>query len=224
MIRRILCILAIPAWLASLVVSFYLGDYYGFSDTIGRDTSYGRFLSQPKTEWLDDRKMRLLEDFVYVDPNENPWLAPKNSEIDGASIPQPLWSWIGSPFTGKYRNASIVHDVACDKKDKPPNAVHRMFFDACLAGGVPEKDAMPLYYAVARYGPKWKVEMRTMMMAGAGPDDGDEPQTADVPVTVSIPSEVPTDEDLIRVKEFFATNNPSAEEIEELAASGEIND
>jgi hypothetical protein len=181
-------------------------------------------LSNPQTEWFDDRKMRLLEDFVYVDPNENPWLAPKDSEIDGASIPQPLWSWIGSPFTGKYRNASIVHDVACDKKDKPHYAVHRMFFDACLAGGVPEKDAMQLYYAVARYGPKWRVEMRRMMMMGAGSDEETEPQTVEMPVTVDIPSEVPTDEELNRIKEFFATKNPSAEEIQELATSGEIND
>jgi hypothetical protein len=145
--------------------------------------------------------------------------------VDGASIPQEVWTWIGAPFTGKYRNASIVHDVACERKVQSHYAVHRMFFDACLAGGVPESDAKRLYYAIARYGPKWEVQMRTVMMTGSGPDEEDtEPQSVRMPVTVSIPSQVPTDEDLMRMTEFFSTNNPSAAEIEELAASGEIDD
>jgi len=122
--------------------------------------NYGRFSGNPKTEWLTnpgsaDREMKLLEDFWYIDPDGKKWAAPKGSVIDGASIPRPLWSTVGSPFTDDYRNASIVHDVACQKIDKfAPGAdekrkeADRMFFYACLAGGCSQKQAEILYIGV----------------------------------------------------------------------------
>ena len=61
--------------------------------------------------------------------------------VNSASIPAPLWSTVGSPYTGPYRRASIVHDVACaaadhaaDPRTARPAADH-MFYQACLAGG-----------------------------------------------------------------------------------------
>jgi hypothetical protein len=66
-----------------------------------------------KAEWLPDgRSMKLLETFRYVDANGVAWAAPKDSVVDGASIPQEFWTFIGGPFEGKYRNASVCHDVA----------------------------------------------------------------------------------------------------------------
>jgi hypothetical protein len=77
----------------------------------------------------------------------------------GASIPWPFWNkWIGSPFTGNHRRASVVHDVACDLREKicPSSQIaHRMFYDACLCGGVSEKKAKLMYWAVRNFGPKW---------------------------------------------------------------------
>lgn len=121
-----------------------------------RPGPFGHFVGTVKTEWIEpDRKMRLLDDFSYVDAKGTTWAAPKDSVVDGASIPQILWSVVGSPYTGEYRNASVVHDVACVKRDKPWQDVHRMFYEACRAGGVGEQKAKLMYSAVYHFGPKW---------------------------------------------------------------------
>ena len=80
---------------------------------------------------------------------------PKDTEVDGASIPRAFWSAFGPPFVGDYRRASVVHDHYCVTKDKPWKAVHRMFHEGCLAGGVPKGKAKLMYLAVRNFGPRW---------------------------------------------------------------------
>lgn len=82
---------------------------------------------------------------------------PKGSVVDGASIPKIFWSFVGGPFEGQYRNASIVHDTECDAKTYAWQAVHRMFYNASRAGGVGWIKAHVLYAAVYYFGPRWKV-------------------------------------------------------------------
>lgn len=113
----------------------------------------GSFSDNPKTEWLVDpgsmdRDMKLLEDFWYIDPSGKKWLAPKGSIINGASIPASLWTAIGSPYTGDYRRASIVHDVACDDKTISRKDADNMFYYACLAGGCSYQQTYVLYAGV----------------------------------------------------------------------------
>lgn len=115
--------------------------------------SNGSFSGTPKTEWLNqpggsNRDMKLLEDFWYDDPKSGRWLAPKGSVINGASIPQALWSSIGSPYTDNYRRASIVHDVACDDPKVKREDADEMFYFACLAGGCSLLQAKMLYAGV----------------------------------------------------------------------------
>lgn len=123
-------------------------------------SNFGQFSGDPITQWLhidpdEHRKMRLVEPFWYDDPHGVRWLAPVSSEIDGASIPRPLWTLVGSPFTGNYRRASIVHDVACVDKARPDRDVHRMFYFACRADGVDEPTAQIMYAAIRMFGPRW---------------------------------------------------------------------
>ena len=116
----------------------------------------GYFIGKPKTEWLDDgRTMRLLEDFIYVDRKGRKWIAPKGSLIDGSSIPKIFWTLFTSPFVGRHRNASIVHDVYCKTRTRPHKAVHDMFYYACLAGGLKKRRALAMWAAVAGGGPQW---------------------------------------------------------------------
>ena len=122
---------------------------------------HGTFSGEPVTKWLtepdDDRRMELQEEFSFTDPDGKVWLAAKGATIDGASIPRPLWSLVGSPYTGDYRRASIVHDVACDdaKNDSARReAADRMFFHACREGGCSAEQAMLLYLGV-RVGADW---------------------------------------------------------------------
>jgi len=112
----------------------------------------GNFSGTPKTEWLTepdgDRNMRLLEDFYYEDPTGKRWTAYAGSIINGASIPKELWSSVGSPYTGNYRRASIVHDVACRDSTIPRTQTDEMFYFACLAGGCSVLQAKLLYAGV----------------------------------------------------------------------------
>lgn len=123
--------------------------------------SHGIFSGEPRTVWLtedgDDRRMQLLELFSFTDPNRTLWDAPKDWKVDGASIPRPLWTLVGSPYTGDYRRASVVHDVACDRAGadrKKRRAADRMFYHACRAGGCSVGQATLLYLGV-RFGAIW---------------------------------------------------------------------
>jgi hypothetical protein len=110
------------------------------------------FSGDPVTQWLTeygaDRRMKMLEDFWFVDGAGKRWIAPKGAIINGASIPEPLWSSVGSPYTGEYRRASIVHDVACDDPNVSRDAADDMFYEACLAGGCTLLQAKLLYAGV----------------------------------------------------------------------------
>lgn len=114
---------------------------------------YGEFSDGPVTKWLvegtePNRDMELAEDFTYTDPNGRVWPAPKGAVINGASIPRPLWNSVGSPFTGPYRRAAVVHDVACGDANVPRKDADVMFYHACLAGGCGKLQARKLYAGV----------------------------------------------------------------------------
>ena len=118
--------------------------------------SHGCFSGDPRTLWQTDpkkpdRKMSVLEDFWFIDPDEKKWLTPANYGVDGASIPRALWTLVGSPYTGDYRRASIVHDKACDDavgNSAARRAADRMFFHACREGGCGIAEAIMLYIGV----------------------------------------------------------------------------
>ena len=115
--------------------------------------NYGSFSGNPKTEWLSDparpdRDMKLLEDFSYTDPAGRKWPAPEGSIVNGASIPRPLWSTVGSPYTDDYRSASVVHDIAVEDTAVNRKEADKMFYYACLAGGCSLKQASLLYVGV----------------------------------------------------------------------------
>jgi hypothetical protein len=114
-----------------------------------------KFSEDPRTVWLTeagpDRGMRLIDAFWFDDMAGKRWSAPAGTRVDGASIPRPLWALVGSPYTGEYRRASIVHDVACIAAGGDPalrRAADKMFFRACRTGGCSRWDAMVLYVGV----------------------------------------------------------------------------
>ena len=108
-----------------------------------------------KTLWLSDgRKMILIEDYTFVDECNTKWTAPKATVIDGASIPRLLWR-LGSPYSGKYRNASVIHDYFCQIKTISSDKVHKMFYEAMLCSGVVKYKAYIMYLGVKLFGPKF---------------------------------------------------------------------
>ncbi len=119
----------------------------------------GHFEGSVVAEWNEDGlTMTLTKRFVYVDGLRWRWVAPAGSVVDGASIPQEAWTFIGGPFEGKYRAASVLHDVACVTREMPWPAVHKMFFYAMRDFGVPIVRAKIMHAAVYHFGPRWPYE------------------------------------------------------------------
>lgn len=140
------------AWPLALIILLAAGNTTG--------AEFGSCNGAIRTEWLEDgRNMKLLEDYVYTDAHLKDWLAPKGSLVDGASIPQALWSFIGSPFVGLYRKASVTHDVECERKTQKWRAVHKMFYEAMRCSGVTVQRAKIMYAAVYQCGPRWGTDL-----------------------------------------------------------------
>ncbi|MCB0194348.1 MAG: DUF1353 domain-containing protein [Anaerolineae bacterium] len=124
-------------------------------------THFGHFEGDVITKWLrdegqKDRTMELMEDFSYVDAAGKRWLATKGRTVDGASIPAAFWSnTLGSPYVGDYRRATVLHDIGCQDRTEPHQAVHRMFLEAMRCDGVPVLTALTMFKAVDMFGPKW---------------------------------------------------------------------
>lgn len=117
-----------------------------------------KFIGVVTVEWLDDgRSMKLKKEFVYVDQNGKQWTVPKNTIVDGASIPKMFWTTVGGPYEGKYRNASVVHDHYCVTKTETWQDVHLMFYNACITGGTAIIKAKVMYSAVYVGGPRWDI-------------------------------------------------------------------
>jgi len=105
----------------------------------------------------DGRLMQLVKPFSYIDGTGETWDVPAGAKVDGASIPRPLWSIVGGPFEGKYRNASVIHDHYCKEQTRYWEATHRVFYEAMLASGENLKRAQLMFYAVYRFGPRWEI-------------------------------------------------------------------
>lgn len=103
----------------------------------------------------EDRVVQTVVPFGFADAKGKLWTVPAGSKVDGASIPQAFWSLIGGPFTGKYREASVVHDHYCKTKTETWQDTHRVFYDGMRANGVAESLAATMYGAVYFRGPRW---------------------------------------------------------------------
>lgn len=107
--------------------------------------------------WLDTpngdhRDMRVLKTVRFSDASGKIWTVPSNSVVNGASIPRILWTFAGSPYVGKYRRASVIHDYYCDIRTELQSDVHLMFKEAMLADGASWWEANSKYGAVVLAG------------------------------------------------------------------------
>jgi hypothetical protein len=114
--------------------------------------------------------MEVLADFSYIDSKARRWQVPKGAKVDGASIPRFLWAVVGGPWDGKYRDASVIHDWYCDRRNRFWKDVHRMFYEAMLTSGVSRAQAKTIFLAVYYAGPRWsdRVVHNTRIGPGSG--------------------------------------------------------
>lgn len=172
------------------------------------------------TKWLvedgDDRLMEVLNDFTYEDPATKRWTTPAGWKVDGASIPRALWTIVGSPFTGDYRRASVVHDHYCDVRTEPSDAVHLMFYNACRAAGVGLIEANTLYYGVLAGGPSWRTVRVVNFNVAAAPAPGGEV----IDFRDTVVSQPPLDQAKLEQDiRWIAQTNPSLDQIRARASA-----
>ena len=113
----------------------------------------------------DEDTLFVLEDeaLTFTDGEDLAWTAPRGTLTDGASIPRLLLSVTDGRFDRSFLKAAVVHDAYCqtENEELPQyhsrtwQAVHRMFYEACLACGASQTLAGQMYAAVLLGGPRW---------------------------------------------------------------------
>lgn len=167
---------------------------------------WGHYSGYVEARWENDgRNMTLLSELRYTDPDGKVWIAPAGSEVDGASIPRSLWSLMGGPFEGKYRNASVLHDVSYDQKTRPWSECDRMFYNAMRCSGVGAVEAGTMYYALRKFGRHWKA-----------------PKAAPVKVDEEIVARAePVNQgDINATRDWIRNSNPTPDQIDQRAGAG----
>jgi len=172
---------------------------------------WGYYSGEPETRWnADGRTMTLLSELRYTDPHGLAWVAPAGSIVDGASIPRSLWSVMGGPFEGKYRNASVLHDVAYEQRNRPWQDCDRMFYNAMRCSGVSAVEAKTMFYALCRFGHHWKFSIKRAKPVKFG---GKMVARAE-----EIPRAIPVNENEVsNARDWIRRAQPSLEQIEQRA-------
>ena len=179
---------------------------------------WGYYSGLPETRWdSDGRSMTLLSELRYTDPNGQIWIAPAGAVVDGASIPRSCWSLMGGPFEGKYRNASVLHDVAYEERKRPWQDCDRMFYNAMRCSGVGMVEAKTMYYALYKFGHHWDVPVKKAKRVK--PSDL-AAANALVPEPSAYPRALPVSrQELDQTRDWIRSAEPSLDEIERRAQS-----
>jgi hypothetical protein len=187
--------------------------------TAGAEQSHkwGYYSGPIETRWENDgRSMTLLNELRYTDPKGVVWIAPPGSKVDGASIPRSLWSLMGGPFEGKYRNASVLHDVSYDQHIRPWQECDRMFYNAMRCSGVSPLEAKTMFYALYRFGRHGAFEIKKAKavkpseLARAQGEEETEQLPRAIPVNTA---------EINATRDWIRSANPSMEQIERRAGA-----
>ena len=188
-----------------------LAGHSDTNQTIPGATKWGHYDGEPVTKWNPDgRTMTLLTELRYTDPHGEVWVAPVGSVVDGASLPRYLWSIMGGPFEGKYRNASVLHDVAYGEHKRPWKDCDRMFYYAMRCSGVGATESKTMYYALYKFGHHWKFPIKRAKPVKY--------EGALVTRAEEIPRAIPVNPTQInQARDWINNTDPSLEQIEQRA-------
>jgi hypothetical protein len=137
-----------PLLLLAGILATFIGPNAAFAGSFSGDFTF-RWLNEPAGR---HRVMQSLQEVSFTDDAGKRWRVPRGTKIDGASIPPGLWSFAGSPFTGNYRRASVIHDFFCDTQTELRSAIHLMFRNAMATDGITGVELFSKYTAVRLFG------------------------------------------------------------------------
>jgi hypothetical protein len=98
---------------------------------------------------------KLLEEVTYkiIAKTEIIHITVKEGFVyDSASIPRIFWSLIGSPFSGKYRMAALIHDALYATQLTTRQEADDIFYNIMVNEGVAVWKAKLMYTAVLAFG------------------------------------------------------------------------
>ena len=128
----------------------------------GAQPPAARFDGRVVVEWLDELpakpRLRLEEDFAFIDGDGRRWVAKKGLETAGERLPRVFRRVFGAPLDGRYRRAALVHEAYSQYRRTPWPETHRMLYAALLASGADEIEAKQRYLAVFAEAERWEVE------------------------------------------------------------------
>ena len=116
----------------------------------------GRVVLELLDEAAFPHKLRLLEDFAFIDQTGKPWRARKGGILDGESVPRALAVLNDLPYVAEYRKSAVIHDYFCRVRTEPWRQVHRALYEASIAEGLSDSEAKILYAAVYAGGWRWE--------------------------------------------------------------------
>lgn len=102
---------------------------------------------------INANQWRLVEPFVYITKEGEEIEIPKNFVTDFASIPRiPLvWTIIGPPATGLYKEAAIPHDFIYATQTMSRKKIDKIFLEAMAFLKVPWWKRRIMFYAVRAF-------------------------------------------------------------------------
>lgn len=77
---------------------------------------------------------------------------PANYEYDGASIPEPFWQIMGSPFYPGFMEASLFHDYLYTTHEQKKEFADDLFHFLLKKNGIGDIEALAMYDAVRIFG------------------------------------------------------------------------
>ncbi|HPM74168.1 MAG TPA: DUF1353 domain-containing protein [Saccharofermentans sp.] len=105
----------------------------------------------PLIRQIESREYRLEEDFLYCHRLSTTILIKEGFWFDGASIPVFAWSLVGSPFTGKYTVAALLHDGIFGAELFPRKQCDIIFKEAMEDWQTPWIQRTIMYHAVDKF-------------------------------------------------------------------------
>ena len=123
---------------------------------------WGTWHGEPNTTWLrsaygEDRAMMVTEHstLAFERPNGEIITPAVGLIFDGQSIPILLWLVLGmSPFTGKSREAALIHDHLCKVQDRTYQEAARVMYECCRSRGMWFRAPL-IYRGLLIGGSKW---------------------------------------------------------------------
>lgn len=97
----------------------------------------------------------ILTDYSYVDSKERVWTVPSGTVVSGAVMPKLVYSTIGGPWSGSYRNAIVLLEYMVNEQVSDSETVYGVFLEAMQSSGVSNRTSLLLYYAIRSAGPIW---------------------------------------------------------------------